>query len=73
MQRDLDFNDTLMHVSGNILKLEVSGQVKPYVEVSYIVPGQLAESGEQLAKGRDAQSDGQRASTVNGHDQGGQQ
>jgi hypothetical protein len=33
MHRDLDFNDTLMHVSGNILKLEVSGQVKPYVEV----------------------------------------
>jgi hypothetical protein len=43
MARDLDFNDTLMHVSGNILKTEVSGQVKPYVQVSYIVPGDRVE------------------------------
>ncbi len=43
MQKDADFNDTLMHVSGNILKLEVGGQVKPYVEVSYIVPGERSD------------------------------
>jgi len=43
MARDPDFNDTLMHVSGNILKSEVSGQVKPFVRVSYIVPGDRVE------------------------------
>jgi hypothetical protein len=47
MRKDLDFNDTLMHVSGNILKNEVSGQVKPFRQISYIVPGKLSESAEE--------------------------
>ena len=37
---DPDFNDTLMHVSGNILKDQVGEQVKPFKQVRYIVPGQ---------------------------------
>ena len=43
MSVDLDFNDTLMHVSGNILKDKVGEQVKPYKEVRYVVPGKLSE------------------------------
>jgi hypothetical protein len=43
MVKDSDFNDTLMHVSGNILKNEVGEQVKPYKEVIYVVPGKLSE------------------------------
>jgi len=35
---DPDFNDTLMHISGNILRDNVSEQVKPYK--TYITPGQ---------------------------------
>ena len=40
---DPDFGDTLMHVSGNILKDEVSDQVRPHVTVGYIRPGQRAQ------------------------------
>ncbi|MDY7080097.1 MAG: DUF166 family protein [Chloroflexota bacterium] len=40
---DPDFNDTLMHVSGNILKDQVGEQVKPFKQVRYIVPGQRSE------------------------------
>ena len=36
---DPDFGDTLMHVSGNILKDQVGEQVRPYRWVVYIVPG----------------------------------
>ncbi|MEE8391035.1 MAG: DUF166 family protein, partial [Anaerolineae bacterium] len=43
MVKDPDFNDTLMHVSGNILKDEVGEQVKPYKEMAYITPGQRSE------------------------------
>jgi len=43
MGKDPDFNDTLMHVSGNILKEQVGEQVRPYREVVYIVPGQRSE------------------------------
>ena len=43
MGKDLDFNDTLMHVSGNILKDQVAEQVKPYKKVAYIVPGTRTE------------------------------
>jgi hypothetical protein len=42
MAKDLDFNDTLMHVSGNILKDEVAAQVRPYRRVTYITPGKLS-------------------------------
>ena len=39
MVKDPDFNDTLMHVSGNLLKDVVAEQVKPYREIRYVVPG----------------------------------
>jgi hypothetical protein len=45
MGKDPDFNDTLMHVSGNILKDEVGQQVKPYREILYIIPGKRSEEG----------------------------
>jgi len=40
---DPDFNDTLMHVSGNILKDQVGEQVKSFKHVRYIVPGRRSE------------------------------
>jgi hypothetical protein len=44
MVKDPDFSDTLMHVSGNIIKEQVGELLRPYREVIYIVPGQLSES-----------------------------
>lgn len=35
---DVDFSDTLMHVSGNVLKDNVGEQVRPFKNVRYIVP-----------------------------------
>ncbi len=35
---DVDFGDTLMHVSGNVLKDNVGLQVKPFKKIRYIVP-----------------------------------
>lgn len=43
MGMDSDYNDTLMHVSGNILKDNVGAQVKPFKRVSMIVPGTRSE------------------------------
>jgi thymidylate synthase len=40
---DLDFGDTLMHISGNIMRDEVGAQVKPYKQVQYIAPGTRSE------------------------------
>ena len=40
---DSDFGDTLMHVSGNIMKDAVGEQVKPYKRIQYIAPGFRAE------------------------------
>ena len=40
---DPDFGDTLLHVSGNILKDKVAEQVRSHVTVAYIQPGQRAE------------------------------
>jgi hypothetical protein len=36
---DTDFGDTLMHISGNVIKDNVSEQVNPYKDVRYIRPG----------------------------------
>lgn len=36
---DPDFNDTLMHVSGNILKDAIAEQVRPYRDIKYLRPG----------------------------------
>lgn len=40
---DADYDDTLMHVSGNILKDIVGEQVKPYKSTDYIAPGKRSE------------------------------
>lgn len=40
---DIDFNDTLLHVSGNIMKDNVAEQVKPYKQVQYLSPGFRSE------------------------------
>jgi hypothetical protein len=36
---DVDFGDTLLHISGNIMKESVEEQVKPFKRVQYIAPG----------------------------------
>ena len=36
---DADYGDTLMHISGNILKDKVGEQVKPFKRVQYVRPG----------------------------------
>ncbi len=44
MQKLDDFDhDTLMHVSGQIIKNDVSRQVKPHLKTRYITPGKLSE------------------------------
>jgi hypothetical protein len=40
---DADFGDTLMHVSGNIMKDNVGEQVKAYKQIQYIAPGIRSE------------------------------
>lgn len=42
---DTDYGDTLMHVSGNIMRDIVSEQVKPYKRVQYLAPGTRSEAG----------------------------
>ena len=43
MGKDPDFGDTLMHVSGNVLKDNVGAQVKPFKRIQYIEPGTHSE------------------------------
>ncbi len=43
MGKDPDFNDTIMHVSGHIIKDHVGELVKPYKEERFIVPGVRSE------------------------------
>lgn len=40
---DADYGDTLMHISGNILKDQVGEQVKPYKKTTYIAPGKRSQ------------------------------
>lgn len=40
---DVDFSDTLMHVSGNIMKDSVGEQVKAFKQIPYIAPGNRSE------------------------------
>jgi hypothetical protein len=40
---DADFGDTLMHVSGNLLRDNVAQQVKPFKQVQYLRPGPRSE------------------------------
>jgi len=39
MGKDIDFGDTLMHVSGNVLKDNIRAQVKPFKTDQFISPG----------------------------------
>lgn len=44
MTKLVDFNhDTLMHESGNLLKDNIGGQVKPYKQTRYVTPGKRCE------------------------------
>jgi hypothetical protein len=43
MGKDIDFDDTLMHVSGNLLRDAVLEQIKPFKETQYIRPGTISE------------------------------
>jgi hypothetical protein len=40
---DADYGDTLMHISGHLLKDNVGAQVKPFKRVQYISPGERSE------------------------------
>ncbi|GAB4528240.1 MAG: DUF166 family protein [Anaerolineae bacterium] len=40
---DTDYGDTLMHISGNVLKDNVGAQVKPFKRIQYIAPGVRSE------------------------------
>jgi hypothetical protein len=40
---DPDFSDTLMHVSGNILKDQIAERIRPFKRVQYIAPGTRSE------------------------------
>jgi hypothetical protein len=40
---DIDFGDTLLHISGNIMKDNVAEQVKPYKRIQYLAPGFRSE------------------------------
>jgi hypothetical protein len=40
---DTDYGDTLMHISGNLLKNNVGAQVKEFKHIQYIIPGTRSE------------------------------
>jgi hypothetical protein len=40
---DVDYGDTLMHISGNILKDNIGEQVRPFKRVTYLEPGRRSE------------------------------
>lgn len=43
MGKDRDYGDTLMHISGHILRDQVAEQVKEFRKVNYIAPGERSE------------------------------
>jgi hypothetical protein len=49
---DVDFSDTLMHVSGNIMRDEIAEQVKPYKRIDYIAPGTRSDESEDEDPGK---------------------
>jgi len=51
---DSDFSDTLMHVSGNIMRDEIGDQVKPFKSVDYIAPGTRSDEVENEDQGRNS-------------------
>jgi len=40
---DSDYDDTLMHISGNVIKDNVAPQVKPFRKIQYFVPGNKSD------------------------------
>ncbi len=48
---DPDYSDTLLHVSGSILKDNLAGQVKPFKRIQYIRPGLRSEPDETPPEG----------------------
>ncbi len=45
---DSDYNDTLLHVSGNVMRDEVAEQVRPFRHIQYVVPvGRVDASNSQ--------------------------
>jgi hypothetical protein len=40
---DSDYDDTLMHISGNLMKNNVAPQVKPFRKIQYFVPGNKSD------------------------------
>jgi len=40
---DADYGDTLMHISGNLMRDNVGEQVKPFKRVQYVKPGTQSE------------------------------
>jgi hypothetical protein len=47
---DADYGDTLMHISGNLLKDNVGAQIKPFKRVQYFVPGMRSEEEDLCQK-----------------------
>ena len=47
-----DYDDTLMHVSGNIMREAVGEQIKPYKRIQYIAPGWRSAEGSAAGPGR---------------------
>jgi hypothetical protein len=43
MGKDSDFGDTLMHISGNLLKENINKQVKTFKNTQYFTPGKRSE------------------------------
>lgn len=41
---DSDYGDTLMHVSGNILRDEIAAQIRHFRQVQYIAPGRRSDN-----------------------------
>jgi hypothetical protein len=44
MGKDADYGDTLMHISGNLLRDNIAVQVKPFKKIHYIAPGTRSDS-----------------------------
>jgi hypothetical protein len=42
MGKDSDFDDTIMHVSGNIMKAQIKDKIGEHIQVRYIRPGKKA-------------------------------
>lgn len=40
---DIDYGDTLLHISGNIMKDNLGEQVKPFKQIQYLTPGFRSE------------------------------